>query len=501
MRLILLSLEKDLRRLWPAAVVTWIMLAVLTNADRWRADSAASPMEGWMNALLTFAWACLAALAVLEEPLVGIRNFWTTRPYRWPCLLSAKFAFVALTIHLPLFLSDAFVLSTHGFSPAAHLGDLLGKQLLFFGALTLPSIAVASLVRSFTQFVIVAFTAAAGVAMLNGGLQSYPNFYRTENTVREISICLMLAIPAMGIVLIQYARRRVKTARAIALSAAVAAAFLFARMPSVAGYAVRGVSTSAPTFILHPHGYLNLRVTGTGGDTVTLPIEIDTAGRGSHLHVPLVEAEITTPRGDHIKSVRPSPSHPFEKLDFMAWTQGPNSLSFRLSPPVWQRLATDHVTLRGVAAIDFYKTAQATALPKGHAGDIPDVGRCSAQIVGGRFSEEMLKVLCESPSEIPSVTVTLKSEATGHVWQSRLNSQYTPTQGPSETWISPLHREQVYFHITNTPNSQPGIRWQVPRGELSSLRIELTPEIITGYSLVHFEFKDVDLASLRRKME
>jgi hypothetical protein len=159
------------------------------------------------------------------------------------------------------------------------------------------------------------------------------------------------------------------------------------------------------------------------------------------------------------------------------------------------------VTIRGVAAIDFYKTAQATALPKGHTGDIPDVGRCSAQIVGGRFSEEMLKVLCESPSEIPSVTVTLRSEATGHVWQSRLNSQYTPTKGPSETWISPLHREQVYFHVTNTPNSEPGSQWLVPRGELPSLRIELTPEITTGYSLAHFEFKDVDLASLRRRME
>jgi hypothetical protein len=510
MRLILLILEKDLRRLWPAAAVTWIMLAVLTNADRWRADSAASPMEGWMNALLTFAWACLAALAVLEEPLVGIRNFWTTRPYRWPFLLSAKFAFVALTIHLPLFLSDAFVLSTHGFSPAAHLGDLIGKQLLFLAALTLPSIAVASLVRSFTQFVIVAFMTAAGVAMLNGGLQSYPNLYQAESTVREISICLMLAIPAIGIVLMQYARRRVLTARAIALCAAVAAAFLFARMPSIAGYAVRGLSTSAPTFILHLHGYRNRRVTGDGGDTVPLLIEIDTAGRGSHLHVPLVEAEITTPRGFHIRSVRPSPSRPFEKLDFMAWPypmssdQVPNSLLFHLSPPIWQRLGTDHANISGVAAIDFYKTAQAVALPKGHAGDIPDVGRCSAQIVGGRFSEEMLKVLCESPSEIPYVTVTLRSEATGHVWQSWLNSQFrpfTPTSGPSETWISPLHREQVYFHITNTPDSQQGSQWLVPRGELSSLRIELTPEIITGYSLAHFEFKDVDLASLRRRME
>jgi hypothetical protein len=506
-RLILLSLEKDLRRLWPAAIVTWIMLAVLTNADRWRADSAASPMEGWMNALLTFAWACLAALAVLEEPLVGIRNFWTTRPYRWQSLLSAKIAFVALTIHLPLFLSDAFVLSTHGFSPAAHLGDLLGKQLLILAALTLPSIAVASLVRGFTQFVIVAFTAAAGVAMLNGGLQSYPNFYRTENAVRETSICLMLAIPALGVVWIQYARRRVIAARVVALTAAVAAAFLFARMPVTAGYAVRSESKHLPSFTLHPGAYRDLPVTGNGRDTVWLPIEIETAGRGSRLRVPLVEAEITTSQGGQFKSVRPSPSRPFDKLDFLASAypmggdQPPDSLSIRLSPTMWQRIGAHRVTLLGVAAIDFYKVGKTTALPKDHARDIPDVGRCSTRIEGGRLGEELLKILCESPSEIPSVAVTLRSEASGRVWHSRLNSQFTPTQGPRETWFSPLHREQVYFHIINTPDAQQGSQWLVPREELPSLRIELTPEIITGYSLVHFEFKDVDLASLRRPKE
>ena len=67
MRLILHTLQKDLRRLWPAAAITWVMLGSLARADRWRADWIASPMEGWMNLLLTMAWVMLAALAVLEE--------------------------------------------------------------------------------------------------------------------------------------------------------------------------------------------------------------------------------------------------------------------------------------------------------------------------------------------------------------------------------------------------------------------------------------------------
>ena len=112
------------------------------------------------------AWACLAALAVLEEPLVGDQNFWTTRPHRWTALLGAKLIFVVLAIHLPSFVADLFVLAARGFPPAVYLGDLLVKQILFFGVIILPSIALASLVRNFTHFVITAFTIAAGLAIL-----------------------------------------------------------------------------------------------------------------------------------------------------------------------------------------------------------------------------------------------------------------------------------------------------------------------------------------------
>jgi hypothetical protein len=188
MRLMLHTFKKDARRLWPAAAATWVMLAALANADRWRADWIPSPMEGWMNLLLTMAWVCLAALAVLEEPLVGDRNFWTTRPHRWPALLVAKLVFVVLAIHLPSLLADIFVLTARGFSPSAHLGGLLWKQMLFFGTVTLPSIALASLVRNFTNFVIAVFAIAAGIAILNGGFQRFPEFRGQESEVRHVAV-------------------------------------------------------------------------------------------------------------------------------------------------------------------------------------------------------------------------------------------------------------------------------------------------------------------------
>jgi hypothetical protein len=54
--------------------------------------------------------------------------------------------FVALAIHVPSILADSFVLAARGFPPFSHLADLLWKQVLFFGCVILPAIAVAALV-------------------------------------------------------------------------------------------------------------------------------------------------------------------------------------------------------------------------------------------------------------------------------------------------------------------------------------------------------------------
>ena len=47
----------------------------------------------------------------------------------------------------------------------ASLPELLSKQALFFASVTLPAMAVASLVRSFTHFVIAAFLVACMIAV------------------------------------------------------------------------------------------------------------------------------------------------------------------------------------------------------------------------------------------------------------------------------------------------------------------------------------------------
>ncbi len=86
--------KKDIRRFWPQALASWILLVWFVFEDRWRVDAHPSPAEGWLNLLLPLAWAFLAGIVVIEDPHVGDRQFWLALPCRWRSLLAAKALFV-----------------------------------------------------------------------------------------------------------------------------------------------------------------------------------------------------------------------------------------------------------------------------------------------------------------------------------------------------------------------------------------------------------------------
>ena len=505
MRLMLHTFKKDVRRLWPGAAVTWVMLAALANADRWRADWIPSPMEGWMNLLLTMAWICLAALAVLEEPLVGERNFWTTRPHPWAALLVAKLVFVVLSIHLASLLADVFVLTARGFSPFDHFGDLLWKQTLFFGTVTLPSIALASLVRNFTNFIMVAFTVVVGIAILNGGFQRFPELRGQESDVRYGAVRILLATAALAVIWIQYARRRAIPARVMAIAAALSAASLSAWLPARAEYAMRGKGLQeAPRIALRDapsdQAAIGARFVGTQ-PTVLLPIAIAPGERGSLFHTPMIDVEIIAPDGTRLQSIRPSPNRPFEKIGLMAYLfstsrdRVPDWLALRFSGAAWERVKNARVRVRGTVAFEFYRRGKTTLLPMQGSGSVANLGRCTTLGVSDRFSEEMLKVLCESPRELPAASIVLRHEPSGREWREGLNSAVTYSPGPHETWLSPLHRGQSFFRLTNSVTSVPGSQWLVPISYLSSARVEITPEIVTGHALTDFDLGEATLVS------
>ncbi len=189
---------------------------MLTINDRWRGDSVIGTTEGWLNLLLPLAWACLLAFAVLEEPLTGDRHLWLTRPYRWQTLLSAKLLFALAFVHLPSLLAAMYIVTARGFSLKESLPHLLAGQVTLAAAITLPAIAMAALVGTFTQFMTLLFAvAAAAIFVTSGGpFRAMPDIQRPVDYLRPEFIAAIAGLSAIGICLLQIpppqARRRTR---------------------------------------------------------------------------------------------------------------------------------------------------------------------------------------------------------------------------------------------------------------------------------------------------
>jgi len=504
MRLVLHILKKDLRRFWPAALATSFLVAVLARFDRWRADWNPSPTEGWLNLIVPAAWACLIALAVLEEPLVESRHVWMTRPYRWSSLLAAKLAFGLLTVHVPLLLAGLYVLSQRGFSPELYAADLLSKQAGLFFLITLPATGLATLVRNFTQFVIALFAIGAALILFNRGLASFPSFVPQPSGIRDaLGFCLFVAA-ALAAVLVQYAGRRTMAARAAGITLAGTAAAISAFLPVRAEYTFQAPPPSAAprlvqrsaerdAALFYAHRWPRPR-------TVLLPIAVEILPSNALLQVPFFEVEIMGANGARIRSTRPVRGQPLYKMDLMAYPMSesrdtpPPWLVLSFSNAAWDRISGGPVRIIGSAGFQLYRRGATTVLTSDGSVDTPDAGRCTALTVDDRYSESLLKVLCESPGELPRASIVLRHQPSGRFWPQTLNSAFTYTSGPNSTWLSPLRRAQTFFRLSDVPQTTPGAQWLVPPDLISESRIEITPEFPAGLALSHFEFNAVDLS-------
>ena len=222
--------KKDVRRFWREAAVTLFLLGWFAHLDRWRADASPSSTEEWLNLLLPFAWAYLVGIVVIEDPLVGDRQFWVTVPCRWRSLLAAKALFVLAFIHVPYLAADVAILAARGFQPLHYLPHLLLNQLFLLAALTLPGAAVATLTRNVSQFVLVAVVLAGGLVLVNGHMEPFILTYADVGSVtgRLDLALLMIPVGAVVVVFLQYAKRRAILGRAVGVASALAVAVAYA---------------------------------------------------------------------------------------------------------------------------------------------------------------------------------------------------------------------------------------------------------------------------------
>lgn len=509
MRLLWHIFKKDTRRIWWQVAVTLGLLAWVAHLDRWRADSTPSSGEGWLNILLPFAWGFLISLLILQDPLVGDREFWPTLPCRWPAMLGAKALFILAFIHLPYLLAQAAVLGARGFQPFAYLPELLGKQLLLLAVLTLPAVAVAALVRNVVQFMLIAvLTCAAVVFMSPYAGDAYLTTGAPVGATGSMIALLLASVGAFAITLLQYGWRRTAVSRWLAVAAAVGAAALYMWLPRASVAAAFSPAPAGGTLSvrLSPRqeppiepAQRNLVASGRAVP-VGVPIEVLGAPDGAMVRYTQLALEIRAPGGERFRAAFPSRSEPYRRTSLQAslwpWNSVPTVQVLALDRSLYGQVGNQTVTLRGKLIAEFHRRGGPTRMAVGARAAVPGVGTCSTTQAEIRFGQDAMKVNCESPYAMPYPTnVTLLDPNAGREWRHTLMDATTAVAYPRITWLSPLNRGETFFQLTTEEQyKRMGSRWYVPQDVLATAKLEIVPEPVTGYAIVEYELPGITLS-------
>jgi len=497
--------RKDTRRLWPAVVLNAVTLGALSWHDRSRSDWLPGPTEGYLSLLAPLVAALLLALAVEQEPIAGDRQFWLTRPYSRGALLGAKLLFAAAFVHLPWLVSDCWILAAHSFAPAEYAGHLLGRQIVLAGALTLPAMALAALVRSFAQFVMELVAVLALLLILGGSLGSERGFYvywEPFTTVRRDALVLVVAAACAAILAMQYLGRRIASSRALGAAAAAGSALVYTLFLPHTAMAIRVATHGAavaPAIRLDPAATDIPKWFGGRDVSVALPIAVEGVAAGP-VRLDALRSEIEAANGARYADAMVTSRQSYERMPYRAGIAGPvsggrpRSLHLSFEPRTYAALEHSLVTIRGEAGATLFRTRESAWMGIGERRLVPGAGWCSTSITEDRFAQR-IKVMCESPEERGVVRARLWSPDTGRDWKMTLMPR-RPAGGPLSLDLSPLARAQYTWDIAPEPADSRDT-WRVPAGLVANARIEVTPDEITGYAALRYEFRDIDLRKYR----
>ena len=222
--------RKDWKLLWPMVV----LVAAIQFALEWAVHRVGLFGEDAAAAALirplTLAWyvgiAALAAAAI-HDPIPGVDQDWLIRPLRRSHLLLAKLLFVAGAVCVPMLIANLADACATGFPLLVSLEAASYKELYVFACLIVPVMALAALTRNMTELVIlgaalvVAFSLSVSVSAFVLGPAWCPTCNSGVSWLQHALQHAGVLAGSVGLLGVQYYRRRTAWARALCVSGVV----------------------------------------------------------------------------------------------------------------------------------------------------------------------------------------------------------------------------------------------------------------------------------------
>jgi hypothetical protein len=373
--------RKDVRHLWIEIAAVLVLAAAFAiagaaRAAQFQASGVDSRNLAWNLFPLLFpvAWWILIVRVIHDETLAGDRQFWTTRPYRWPSLLAAKALFIASFVCLPLLAAQSVIVAAHGFALGPLIPGLLWNQVMLAAVVLLPIAALASLTRGFAQILLICLGAVLAFVVLIMAVPALnlPAALGALTWIPSYASGAVAAAGAIAVIAWQYCRRQTLTGVALALVGLALVWIAGQAIPWSVAWSLQSHLAGQP-----PNSPpINCLVATKGHAT---PQDEDKVRLSLPLHVDLPDS--VNDRIDRVAVDVQAPDGSLHSLEnaslFVAGKS--EELNATIDGPFFRAIRDQQVTLHGQFHITLYNPPRATRIPfDGRRMAVPDMGICTA---------------------------------------------------------------------------------------------------------------------------
>ena len=363
--------RKDVRRLWPIALVLPALLMLAGVLDP--AYTSHHPSQYLQMALAVACWIIVIS-AIHQERLPGDRQYWLTRPFTWKHVLAAKILFVFAFVNLPVLVYYATVWTAMGIPPLQHLPVLLWKQMFFTAMYILPAAALAAITKNLGETIMAALLAGVPWIVAMTALH-WPIWMIAW--YREFDLAMVTAAGCGLALLLQYWRRRTGLARALAACTLAALLVVEFRAPRSRVFA-RRFDESPVRMARDMRRPPVWRWAGLHGLTLEIPIRLEGVPAGVDLFTDGVTSAINGPGFASNTQYRGALTPELLRIDLSAATF---------------RAAEEHtLDAHGTVQMTLFRRRQKTPAPTTGRMVVPGMGICSP-----RLWEAKYEIACYTP--------------------------------------------------------------------------------------------------------